>query len=75
METAELDELRLVYKTPVDEWVAAIREEEGLATEDHSMTAAELGDQAGFREQDTKKLAVEAREAYKDGLRKVLYNF
>ena len=71
----ELDQLRLAYKTAVDEWVAAIREEEGLATESHSMTASELWDQAGFREQDAQKAAVEAKEAYKDALRKVLYNF
>jgi|HubBroStandDraft_5_1064220.scaffolds.fasta_scaffold1928781_2 hypothetical protein len=71
----ELDQLRLAYKTAVDEWVAAIREEEGLAIENHSMTAAELWDQAGFREQDAQKRAVEAKEAYKDALRKVLYNF
>jgi hypothetical protein len=71
----ELDQLRLDYKTAVDEWVAAIREEEGLATEDHSMTAAELWDQACFREQDMQKRAQEAKEAYKDALRKVLYNF
>ena len=35
----------------------------------------ELWDQAGFREQDAQKRAVEAKEAYKDALRKVLYNF
>ena len=39
------------------------------------MTASELWDQAGFHEQDLQKLATEAKEAYKDGLRKVLYNF
>ena len=71
----ELDQLRLAYKTAVDEWVAAIREEEGLATEDHSMIASELWDQACFREQDAQKLAIEAKEAYKDALRRVLYNF
>jgi hypothetical protein len=71
----ELDQLRLDYKLAVDEWVAAIREEEGLATDNHSMTAAEMWDQAGFHEQDLQKRAVEAKEAYKDALRKVLYNF
>ncbi len=71
----ELDRLRLDYKTAVDAWVAAIREEEGLATESHSMTASELWDQAGFHEEDLGKRAAEAKEAYKDALRKVLYNF
>ena len=71
----ELDSLRLAWKTAVDEWVSSIREEEGLATPDHSMNAVEAWDQANFKEQDARQKAAEARDAYKDALRKVLYNF
>lgn len=73
MNTAELDQLRLEYKATVDEWVAAIRAEEALATADHSMTAMENWDETHFREQDAQEKATKAREAYKDALRTVNY--
>jgi len=71
---ADLDELRLAYKQAIDEWVATIREEEALATEDHSMVAMEHWDAAHFKEHDAHTRATEAREAYKDGLRAVNYS-
>jgi len=74
-ETTELDRLRDAYKKAVDEWVAAIREEEDLATPDHSIVQMERWDAAGFREQDAKGMADTAKEAYKDALRKINYSF
>jgi hypothetical protein len=73
MSTANLDELRLAYKSAVDEWVDAIRAEESLATPDHSETAMERWDDAHFKEDDAQKKATKARDAYKDGLREVNY--
>jgi hypothetical protein len=52
IDSAELDRLQQAYKAAVDEWVAAIREEEALATPDYSLPARERWDQAGFKEQD-----------------------
>ncbi|MFY9743009.1 MAG: hypothetical protein WA252_13355 [Candidatus Sulfotelmatobacter sp.] len=68
-----LDQLRLAYKKATDEWVAAIRAEEALATPDHSMIAMEKWDDAHFKKEHAEKKADEAREAYKDGLRGVNY--
>jgi hypothetical protein len=68
-----LSELRLAYKKTVDEWVAAIRAEEALATPDHSMTAMEKWDDAHFKEEDLRTKATEARNAYKDALREANY--
>ena len=73
MSTSDLDQLRLEYKAAVDEWVAAIRAEEALATADHSMTAMENWDDAHFKEQDAQAKATKAREAYMDALRTVNY--
>jgi hypothetical protein len=73
MSKEDLDQLRLAYKTAVDEWVAAIRNEEALATPDHSMIAMEKWDDAHFKEHDAHSKATEAREAYKDALRSVNY--
>jgi hypothetical protein len=75
MENAELDKLRFKYKAAVERWIAAIREEENLATPDHSMVASEKWDQANFAEQDARDIAKAARQEYADALREVLYNF
>jgi hypothetical protein len=73
MSNADLDQLRLVYKRTVDEWVDAIRAEEALASPDHSMIAMEGWDTAHLRERDAHAKATKAREAYQDALRGVNY--
>jgi len=75
MSTEELDQLRIAYKSAVDKWVDAIRAEEALATPDHSETTMERWDEAHFREQDAQADAAAARDAYKDGLRRMNYGF
>jgi len=73
--TQELDALLASYKTAVEEWIAAIRAEENFATPDHSMKEWEVWDQAGFKEEDARDKAKDARKAYVDALREKLYNF
>jgi hypothetical protein len=75
METTELDRLRQAYKVAVDQWVVTIREEEELATPDHSMVQMERWDSASFREQDAQEKAQAAKDGYKDALRKINYSF
>ena len=75
MSNEDLDQLRVDYKNAVDKWVDAIRAEEALATPDHSETAMERWDDARFREQDAHNKATAARDAYKDGLRRINYGF
>ncbi|HUB02517.1 MAG TPA: hypothetical protein VL983_07520 [Terriglobales bacterium] len=69
MSQPDLDHLRFLYKKAIEEWVAAIRAEEDLATPDHSMLAWEKWDAAHLAEHDAHEKATVAREAYKDGLR------
>ena len=73
MDNATLDELQCAYKQAVDQWVAAIRAEEALATPDHSMIAMEAWDAAHFTEHDAHAKVTEARDAYKDALRTANY--
>jgi hypothetical protein len=75
MDNSTLDALRLAYKQATDEWVAAIRAEEALATADHSEVAWEHWDAAGFAEQDAQKKANEAKDQYKDALREANLGF
>jgi len=73
VQKADYDCLRPSYKDVVDTRVATIREEEDLATPDHSMVAMEHWDAASFKEQDAQKKAKAAQEAYKEALRQ--YNY
>lgn len=75
MENPDFDHLLRTYKQAVDNWVAAIRAEEALATPDHSMTQMELWDDAGFKLHDAELSAKKARDAYKNALRKKNYGF
>ena len=72
MERSELDRLQQVYKQAVEQWIAAIREEEALATSDHSIVAWERWEQAGFKAQEAQDQATVAKEAYKDALRQLV---
>jgi hypothetical protein len=69
----ELDQLREIYKQASDEWVAAIRDEESLATPDHSLIAMEHWDQADFRQQEAQEKVKIARDQYRDRLRRINY--
>lgn len=73
MSKESFDQLSMAYKKAVNNWVEAIREEEALATPDHSIVAMEHWDTAHFKVQDAQDKATEAREAYKDALRNANY--
>jgi hypothetical protein len=45
----ELDQLQADYKAAVDDWMAAIREEEALASGDHDVAELDKWEAAGFR--------------------------
>ena len=75
IERSELDRLQQVYKDGVEKWVAAVREEEALATPDHSIRAWDRWDQAGFKAHQAQEDAIVAKRAYKDGLRRLDYDF
>jgi hypothetical protein len=72
---AELDRLRQAYKDAVEQWIAAIRSEENLATADHSVSAIDVWEHAGFGEEAAREKAKDARRQYEDALREIDFNF
>lgn len=75
MANPDFDQLLKDYKSAADRWVDAIHAEESLATDDHSMVAMGLWDDAGFKLHDEELAAKKARDAYKNALRKKNYGF
>ncbi len=75
MDNLNFDSLLTQYKSAVDHWIDTIRNEETLATPDHSMVSMENWDSAGFAMLDAEAAAKKAREQYKNALRKKNYGF
>lgn len=74
-DTLELDELQRAYKAAVEEWIAAIRQEEELASVNHSVAEVDQWQGAHFREDDLRKKVHAAKRQYEDALRAKLFNF
>ncbi len=75
MNISDFDDLLKTYRQAVDAWVDAIRAEEALANEDHTMVAMEKWDAASFIVHDAELAAKKARDHYKNALRKKNYVF
>jgi hypothetical protein len=75
MSTPDFDQLLAAYKQANDAWVDAIRAEEALANDDHSMVEWEKWDAAGFVVHDAENAAKKAHDAYKNALRQKHYGF
>jgi hypothetical protein len=65
----DLDELQSAYKAAVEEWIAAIREEEALASVNHSVAQVDQWEQAHFKEEELRGKAKAAKKKYEAALR------
>jgi hypothetical protein len=75
IELSELDQMQSNYKAAVEEWIAAIRQEEALASAAHSVAQVDQWEGADFREEDARKKVKSAKKAYEDALREKFFNF
>jgi hypothetical protein len=71
----ELDELQGAYKAAVDNWVAAIREAEALASGNHSVVELDEWEAAHFREHKLHKEVDFRKRLYENALRREFYGF
>lgn len=71
----ELDQEQSAYKLAVEEWIAAIKHEEALASVAHSVAQLDQWEQAHFREEKVRGKVEAAKKQYEDALREKLYGF
>jgi hypothetical protein len=71
----ELDELQAAYKAAVDNWVAAIRVEEALASGNHDVVELDQWEAVHFREHTLHKEVDYRKRLYEDALRREFYGF
>lgn len=70
-----LDDLQGAYKAAVEEWIAAIREEEALASVNHDVAEVDEWEAAHFREDEIRDKVKAAKAKYEDALRKEFFDF
>ena len=75
VEDSVLDQKQAAYKAAVDEWVTAIREEEALASGDHSVAEIDRWEEAHFQEEKLRNRAKDAKKEYEDALREKFFGF
>ncbi len=75
MQDTDFDQLLSDYRQAMDNWISALRAEEALANDDHSMVEMEKWDAAAFTVHDTEAVAKKARDRYKSALRQKNYGF
>jgi hypothetical protein len=71
----ELDQLQAEYKTAVHDWVAAIREEEALASANHNVVELDQWEAAHFREHKLHKEVDYRKRLYENALRREFFGF
>jgi hypothetical protein len=75
LDTLELDQMRSAYQAAVEEWIAAIKQEEALASVDHSIAEVDQWEAAHFKEDAIRSKVKAAKLQYEDALRKKFFNF
>ena len=75
VDVSDLNEMQAAYKEAVEQWIKAIREEEALASGDHSEAEIDAWEAADFREEDAREKAKEAKKNYEGALREKFFNF
>ena len=74
-ESSDLDLKQSAYKAAVETWISAIKEEEALASGEHSVAEVDQWEEAGYREEELRKKAKAAKKQYEDALRLEFFDF
>jgi hypothetical protein len=75
VDTSGLDQMQSAYKAAVEEWIGAIRQEEALASVNHSIAQVDQWEQAHFTEDDIRSRVKAAKKQYEDALREKFFGF
>ncbi len=75
IQDGDLDRLQAEYKSAVDLWVGAIREEEAHASVNHSVAEVDNWEQDCFREGEARERVRAAKSAYEAALRERFFHF
>jgi hypothetical protein len=74
-DTSNLDQMQSAYKAAVEEWIAAIKQEEALASVNHSVAEVDKWEAAHFKEDEIRSKVKTAKKQYEDALREKFFGF
>ena len=74
-EHLDLDQMQTAYKTAVEQWIAAIKEEEALASVTHTIAEVDKWEDANFKEDELRGKVKAAKRRYEDALREKFFGF
>ncbi len=75
-DTLDLDRLQSAYKAAVEDWIAAIRQEEALVSvTPHSVAEVDKWEAAHFKEDDLRSNVKAAKKQYENALREKFFGF
>ncbi len=75
IETTELDAMQSAYKAAVENWISVIKQEEALASVNHSIAEVDQWEHAHFQEEEARNKVLAAKKLYEDGLRSKFFGF
>jgi hypothetical protein len=67
--------MQIAYKAAVEEWIAAIKQEQALASVNHSIAEVDKWEGAHFAEDKIRTKVKAAKKQYEDALRNNFYHF
>jgi hypothetical protein len=74
-EYPELDRLQAEYKNALEAWIAAIRNEEALASVNHTVAEVDKWESAHLAEDEMRSNVKDAKAKYEDALREKFFGF
>jgi hypothetical protein len=74
-DTLELDRMQNAYRAAVEDWIAAIKAEEALASVNHTVAEVDTWEAAHFKEDELRSKVKAAKKRYEDGLREKFFGF
>ena len=74
-DTLDLDQMQAAYKATVEKWIAAIKQEEALASVNHTIAEVDKWEAAHFAEDDIRSKVKAAKKKYEDALREKFFGF
>ena len=74
-DTSALDQMQSAYQAAVEEWIAAIKQEEALASVNHTIAEVDKWEEAHFKEDEIRNKVKVAKKRYEDALREKFFGF
>jgi hypothetical protein len=71
----DLDQMQAKYKAAVEEWIAAIKQEEALASVNHTVAELDKWEAAHFDEDAIRNKVKAAKKQYEGALREKFFGF